>query len=417
MPLRPASFVRGEARLVSRAFPRPQFDPRGEWLLILWVSLKLQSGQRRSLRRSFREKRKVATAALYPYRPLLAQIIPMRRCNLACAYCNEYDATSEPVPTAEMLRRVEHLSRLGTAVVTISGGEPLLHPELTVIIGRIHDLGMVSTLITNGYLLTVKQIEQLGEAGLDRLQVSIDNVNPDEVSKKSLKVLDSKLVRLAKHARFEVNINVVVGAGVAHPEDALTIARRALDLGFTSTMGVIHDHTGHLKALGPAERRVFDTFQHLTRFSLTRFNNTFQTNLAAGKPNPWKCRAGSRFLYICEEGLVHYCSQQRGYPGTPLEAYGLDDIKRAYHEPKACAPFCTIACVHQASAFDRFRDQQAAHVFHGAEHALATEARSGATNGLGQRRLDIVGQPAPRSAAPSAAPSAPQSAPQSAGVQ
>ena len=44
---------------------------------------------------------------------------------------------------------------------------------------------------------------------------------------------------------------------------------------------------------------------------------SFQDNLADGKPNEWRCRAGARYLYICEDGLVHYCSQQRGYPGRP----------------------------------------------------------------------------------------------------
>ena len=47
----------------------------------------------------------------------------------------------------------------------------------------------------------------------------------------------------------------------------------------------------------------------------------FQDNLADGKPNEWRCRAGARYLYVCENGLVHYCSQQRGYPGMPLETY------------------------------------------------------------------------------------------------
>ena len=57
------------------------------------------------------------------------------------------------------------------------------------------------------------KIEKLNEAGLDYLQISIDNVTPDEVSKKSLKVLDAKLVNLSEHAKFKVNINSVVGGG------------------------------------------------------------------------------------------------------------------------------------------------------------------------------------------------------------
>src|ERR1039457_2475426 len=62
--------------------------------------------------------------------PILAHVIPMRRCNLACAYCNEFDDSSKPVPLDTMHQRLDRLAGLGTAIITISGGEPLLHPEL-----------------------------------------------------------------------------------------------------------------------------------------------------------------------------------------------------------------------------------------------------------------------------------------------
>src|SRR5437879_7526214 len=101
-----------------------------------------------------------------------------------------------------MFQRVDKLGELGTSVVTISGGEPLLHPELDEIIRRIRRHGIIAGLITNGYLLTPERIARLNRAGLDHLQISIDNVMPDEVSKKSLKVLDRKLEMLAQHAEF-----------------------------------------------------------------------------------------------------------------------------------------------------------------------------------------------------------------------
>src|SRR5262245_1774656 len=130
-------------------------------------------GGRRGLRRSLGEWGTIARTALDADRPLLVHIVPIRRCNLACAYCNEYDDHSPPVPTEEMFRRVDKLAELGTAVVTISGGEPLLHPELARIVERIKARGMVCTLITNGYLLVPDQIRALNAARLDRLQISI----------------------------------------------------------------------------------------------------------------------------------------------------------------------------------------------------------------------------------------------------
>ena len=313
----------------------------------------------RSFERRFRQARMLARAIKSRHHPVLAHIIPIRRCNLSCAYCNEYDKVSSPVPTGEMLRRVDLLAALGTGIITFSGGEPLLHPELDEIIRRIRSHGMIATLITNGYLLTPERIQLLNRAGLEHLQISIDNVQPDDVSKKSLKVLDKKLEWLAEYAEFDVNINSVLGGGVRHPEDALTITRRALELGFETTVGIIHDHSGQLQPLQDEERTVYQQIQSERKpaFWAFAYDNLFHKNLALGEPNEWHCRAGSRYLYVCEDGLVHYCSQQRGYPAIPLEKYTRDDLEREYWTRKPCAPYCTISCVHRVAMIDLVREK------------------------------------------------------------
>ena len=318
---------------------------------------KLLRRRARNFLRQVRGLRAVGRALVSTEHPLLAHIIPIRRCNLSCTYCNEYDDFSQPVPTATMFARLDKLAELGTSVVTISGGEPLLHPELDQIIRRIRTRGMIAGLITNGYLLVPERVERLNRAGLEWLQISIDNVMPDEVSKKSLKVLDKKLETLAEYAEFHVNINSVVGGGVRNPEDALIIGKRALELGFSSTVGIIHDGGGQLQALGSEERRVYQAMKALEKRSFTRVH-AFQDNIARGRPNQWRCRAGSRYLYICEDGLVHYCSQQRGYPAIPLEHYSVEDLRREYLTEKSCAPHCTVSCVHQVSVFDSWRAPQ-----------------------------------------------------------
>src|SRR5579864_854411 len=299
----------------------------------------------------------VAKGLISTRHPLLVHIIPIRRCNLACTYCNEFDDFSKPVEIAEMFRRIDRLAEMGTAVITISGGEPLLHPELDQVIARMRGHGILTGIITNGYLLTAERIERLNRAGLEHLQISIDNAMPDEVSKKSLKVLDQKLELLARYAVFQVNINSVVGSGINNPEDALAVAHRAVALGFTSTVGIIHDQNGQLKPLGTREREIFEEIMSLGKRSYSRFNN-FQHNIAAGKENDWRCRSGSRYLYICEDGLVHWCSQQRGYPGVPLGEYTAADRRREYSTKKFCAPHCTISCVQQVAVIDNWRSPQ-----------------------------------------------------------
>src|ERR1700684_1835703 len=297
-------------------------------------------GRRLAAMRRVRELALVGKALASTGHPVMAQIVPARFCNLSCAYCNEYDKVSEPVPLDEMLRRIDHLGRLGTAMIGISGGEALTHPDLDEIIRRMRKTGAIAGMITNGYLLNVERIERLNEAGLDHMQISIDNLIPDEVSKKSLKVLDKKLEMLAEHAEFHVNINSVVGGGFKDPNDALVIGRRALELGFESTIGIIHDGSGQLKPLKADEAKVYFEMTNRKKTNYAQFDK-FQEAIVRGRPNDWRCRAGSRYLYICEDGLVHYCSQQRGYPGIPLTEYTSEQRRREFLTQKGCAPHCT----------------------------------------------------------------------------
>ena len=189
--------------------------------------------------------------------PILAQIVPIRRCNLDCAYCNEYDKTSAPVPLETMLaadrspgrsrhhhhhaerRRADAASRISMRIIR-----------------RIRERGAIATLITNGLLLTPDRIRALNRAGLDYLQISIDNVVPDDVSKKSLRYWTGSFEWLARYAEFGVTINSVLGGG--HSRIRRTRSRwdsARGELGFTSTVGILHDHDGQLKPLaaGPAE--------------------------------------------------------------------------------------------------------------------------------------------------------------------
>jgi MoaA/NifB/PqqE/SkfB family radical SAM enzyme len=311
----------------------------------------------RFYRTRLRELRMITKALVSTKHPILVHIIPMRRCNLDCTYCNEFDDVSTPVPLDEMKKRLDRLADMGTSIITISGGEPLLHPELDDVIRHIRKRGMIAGMITNGFFLNKERIERLNNTGLEHLQISIDNAVPDEVSKKSLKTLDGRLEMLSEWAVFQVNINSVLGSGVKNPEDALKIAHRAVELGFTSTVGIIHDHDGQLKPLGQREQEIFEEIMTLGKRSYSRFNE-FQHNVARGREHDWKCRAGSRYLYICEDGLVHWCSQQRGYPGIPLSQYTDEMRHNQYLTHKGCAPRCTVSCVQQVGILDNWRSPQ-----------------------------------------------------------
>ena len=98
--------------------------------------------------RKWREAKMVARGLRSANHPILAQIVPIRRCNLSCTYCNEFDRDSPPVPYETMCERIDHLARLGTANIEISGGEPLLHPSLDDLIRHIRSTGALAGVIT-----------------------------------------------------------------------------------------------------------------------------------------------------------------------------------------------------------------------------------------------------------------------------
>ena len=112
--------------------------------------------------RRLREIRMIAKGLRSTDHPVLAHLIPIRRCNLSCAYCNEFDDHSKPVPIETLYQRVDRLAALGTTVITLSGGEPLLHPELDLLIARMRRHGIIAGMITNGYLLTAGQPRRSG---------------------------------------------------------------------------------------------------------------------------------------------------------------------------------------------------------------------------------------------------------------
>jgi len=294
-------------------------------------------------------------AALRPSTPVLVQMVVTRRCNLACGYCNEYDDVSSPVETERLLRQIDRVAELGTVVLTLTGGEPLLHPDLDRLIQHARHRQLVCTAITNGYALTSRWIDRLNAAGLTLLQVSIDNLTPNDQSEKSWDAVESRLALLAQHARFGVNVNAVLGA--CPPEDTVRLAAEVRRLGFFMTVGLMHGRDGQAEG-HLFEERTLQLYDQIRKRSLKsvfhRVGEQWERQMLRHGVAPWKCRAGARFLYVDESGCVSYCSQRRGEPGVPLGAYTTDHLRRG-REPKGCEAACTLGCVRRASAVDGWR--------------------------------------------------------------
>lgn len=312
--------------------------------------------RKRQLRRDAKILLQVASAAIDPDRPLITHLVITRRCNLSCGYCFEYDKVSKPVPLDTLKERIDHLAALRSVFVTLTGGESLLHPDAIELVRYVREKGMTPFLNTNGYLLTKEIIEGLNDAGLYGLQLSIDNARPNEVSKKSLKPLMPKLRLLARHAKFHVRINTVLGS--SPPEEALEVARTVVAFGFDSNCSLVRDETGALITPDPETRAAYEEIRRLGSRLPSFLDDDYTQKLLDNGTMQWKCRAGARTFLVCENGLVHLCQPRMGNPGTPLLAYTVEHIRAAFNAPKSCAATCPIAYAHHASKLDGWRSQK-----------------------------------------------------------
>jgi MoaA/NifB/PqqE/SkfB family radical SAM enzyme len=287
--------------------------------------------------------------------PFLAHLVVTRRCNLACGYCNEYDHTSAPVSREALEQRLEKLRRLRTWMVCLTGGEPTMHPELVRLVVRMKELGFRRRqIITNGYRLTRRLVEELNGAGLTDLQISVDGVRPNETTVKVLDRLHGRLELLAAAARFRVVVSAVIGS--APPSEALEVVRFTQRVGLTPRIILLHDGAGRLR-LGPEELAAFAEVKRLLGRG-GREAADYRQRLIDEGAAPFRCRAGSRYLYVDERGDVHWCSQTMALFSKGLAEYGPEDLARQFDEPKPCARECTVGCARSASAYDAWRPQR-----------------------------------------------------------
>jgi MoaA/NifB/PqqE/SkfB family radical SAM enzyme len=301
----------------------------------------------------------LASSALFePYRPILVHLVVTRRCNLACGYCHEYDHTSAPVPLDQLLARIDHLARLRTVMVALTGGETLLHPDVVELVAHIRRRGMIPAINTNGFLLNAERIRALGRAGLYAMQVSVDAVRANDTTVKALKPLLPKLRLLAEHATFRVRINTVIGA--APPEEALEVVRVAMAHGFEAKCALLRHREGPMLPLDEKARAVYREIARLEGRTSGLLGERFNDDLLRDGRVDWKCRAGARYFHVCEEGLVRLCGPRFDAPAKPLADYGVEDIRRAFHERKPCAETCPVAYAHLTSRVDHFRPQAGA---------------------------------------------------------
>lgn len=283
---------------------------------------------------------------LFDSRAVYAQVVMTEDCNLSCGYCNEYIPGAPPVPLATLQARLDKLDELGVMVYDLLGGEPLMHPDLAVVIRHIKAKRggrNIVILITNGFLLNAQKVAALNDAGLDMMQISVDSIVPTASSHKALKTVLPKLHMLAREARFRVKVQSVLTEQTAQQYDAF---RRLLaDLPFDFSFSLLHEPGGHVAIHGELYVRLLT--EHNLFAGMEFYRQHAEEMLLGDDSRPWKCLGGSKFLYVNAAGEVQFCSQNREFH-KPLLAVTQDDL-RANHRHKACEPGCALGCARLVS--------------------------------------------------------------------
>ena len=142
-------------------------------------------------------------------------------CNMACTYCvtslSDHKRAPDELSADEMLSLVRMLKEhAGIVKVRLTGGEPLLYPNLIPVVSGIREMGISSIGITTNGLLLARKVKALVEAGLDSVNLSLDSLDPENFKRmgrvgKLRKTLEGVEACLKYGLKVKVNMVVVKG--------------------------------------------------------------------------------------------------------------------------------------------------------------------------------------------------------------
>jgi heme b synthase len=140
-----------------------------------------------------------------------------RQCNLSCLHCRA-SAESGPYPaelsTAEGFTLLEQIRQVGQPVIILTGGEPLLRPDILDLAAYGNALGLRMVMAVNGSLLTAEKARKLKKAGIQRISISMDGATAEshDFFRQVKGAFDGILkgVQAAKEAGLEYQVNTTV---------------------------------------------------------------------------------------------------------------------------------------------------------------------------------------------------------------
>jgi len=279
------------------------------------------------------------------------------RCNFSCEICDFWKAQHDP---AEELKLDDiavigrKLGRLGTLIVSLAGGEPLIRPDLPEIANSLRKAGHFPILITNGWFVTGKFGRDLIDAGLQEISVSLDYADParhdrmrgrEGAWQRAVDALDV-LNRSRTDRRNRVHmISVLMDDNLADIEPLILLARK---LGVTYMVNLYSWNRGSKRRRLPHEKvtahllglkKKYPEFVTLTSY-IERLD---EASAAGGIPD---CQTGKLLMNIDNRGYVSRCTEMLDRPVGNILTDDIKDIKAGLYmrqEQEECSQ-CWTSC-------------------------------------------------------------------------
>ncbi|CAA9248703.1 MAG: hypothetical protein AVDCRST_MAG42-2422 [uncultured Chthoniobacterales bacterium] len=288
---------------------------------------------------------------LYDRKPLQCSLYVTDRCNLDCSYCTEYD-NSQPHPSISDLKKWAYKIReLGTMRIALVGGEPLTHPDIVELVRYCRELGFATSLTTNGFLLTRKRLQDLEDAGLQVMQISVDRMTPSPITKKTFKTILPKLDYF-KDSKVSLHITGVLCQDTL-PEST-AVLETGLARGIPTEVRLVHaDPTSFYRV----QRGSPEALKNFIEWMIQRKQNgekihtneavlDYQLSLLNGKPTEWTCMAGYKLFFVSAQGKFWECSMVK--TEKHIMDITLDDLFANYRK-KPCQAGCGVYCAVSTS--------------------------------------------------------------------
>jgi MoaA/NifB/PqqE/SkfB family radical SAM enzyme len=292
---------------------------------------------------------------LFDTKPLQCSLYVTDQCNLDCAYCTEYD-NSKPHPSlADLTRWLTRIRDLGTVRVALVGGEPLMHPDIVAVVRTARQLGLATSLTTNGFLLTKPLVENLEAAGLEVMQISVDRMTPSVITRKSFKTVLPKLDLLAGST---INLHITGVLCDDTMSESRAVLQTGLERGIPTEVRLVHADPTQQFRVDPGERERLETFLLWMREAKAagvkiHTNDAildYQLSLVRGEPVDWLCTAGFKIFFVSAQGKFWLCSM-RHTDKDILDVTPAD--LRANNEAKSCQDGCGVYCCVNTSMLYR----------------------------------------------------------------